>query len=719
MSEVIKTILTADSSEHQAAFRKAAAGVAAYQKSQQAGFASSLEGHRRELDMLKLEAAGNVKAAAFHREYQNLRAQASALAAGENITEREAMRILQEKLLLQKKIVTAVQQEAAARGTAAARAAAIANPRATGLPGGGALAPLTPQSLQAMDRATASTRELRRQTLLAGRSGYTGSMGFLAFSQAVEDAQYGIKGVLNNIPQMVLGFGGTMGLAGAISLAAVAAVTLYPHLKKLFSIGNTDHIIAAMKAMDEAFEKGKEASDDIRTEFETARELKQLAEDHNAALHERLQLADALSTRYDDQLAADRAARASAKELLRARMALVAAEGGSTIPLQDQRNKAEFEGMRSDIANRENELKRAQQELLSLGEKRSNLTQEANEREAAGIEALVRLNERLTVAQTRLAGTTREKESRQKYGGAGLVKGTYGNLGVIELTQKKAVEAIEAEIKSYKERQTVIGEAASTALADTKAAISQLDARINKTHEEKKALEALIVQRRKLINLEARAAATTRALAEMKKGAQAAGQSIAERKRLEEESKRAAEELKSRNADRSDFGTEIAALRLELAGRKELAAALRSEMDLRKQAVDLSKELGISEAWALRILREKLALIEKLTATENLAATKTTRRRGIYRLENAADDFNSGNNLKKWRWGLDHDAPRIESRFGAGRNIEGGLRNSTLRNRARERALAPRPTDPVLKALERNNNLNEQMLDVFKRLGAI
>jgi len=45
--------------------------------------------------------------------------------------------------------------------------------------------------------------------------------GFLQFSQAVEDAQYGIRGVLNNIPGMVMSFGGGMGLAGAVSLAAV------------------------------------------------------------------------------------------------------------------------------------------------------------------------------------------------------------------------------------------------------------------------------------------------------------------------------------------------------------------------------------------------------------------------------------------------------------------------------------------------------------------
>jgi hypothetical protein len=47
------------------------------------------------------------------------------------------------------------------------------------------------------------------------------AMGFLQLSQAVEDAQYGFRGIVNNIPGMVMSFGGGAGLAGAVSLAAV------------------------------------------------------------------------------------------------------------------------------------------------------------------------------------------------------------------------------------------------------------------------------------------------------------------------------------------------------------------------------------------------------------------------------------------------------------------------------------------------------------------
>lgn len=48
------------------------------------------------------------------------------------------------------------------------------------------------------------------------------------FSQGVEDAAYGLRGILNNIPQLVLAMGGTAGLAGVVSLSAVALSQIIP-----------------------------------------------------------------------------------------------------------------------------------------------------------------------------------------------------------------------------------------------------------------------------------------------------------------------------------------------------------------------------------------------------------------------------------------------------------------------------------------------------------
>jgi len=56
---------------------------------------------------------------------------------------------------------------------------------------------------------------------LGKASGHAASR-MLILGQAVDDAQYGLRGVVNNMPQVVQAFGGSLGLAGGIGIAAVA-----------------------------------------------------------------------------------------------------------------------------------------------------------------------------------------------------------------------------------------------------------------------------------------------------------------------------------------------------------------------------------------------------------------------------------------------------------------------------------------------------------------
>lgn len=63
----------------------------------------------------------------------------------------------------------------------------------------------------------------------------------LLFSQGFEDAQYGISAVLNNMPGLVMAIGGTAGLAGAVSVAAVGGSILY---KMLGGIGDKSAVVA-------------------------------------------------------------------------------------------------------------------------------------------------------------------------------------------------------------------------------------------------------------------------------------------------------------------------------------------------------------------------------------------------------------------------------------------------------------------------------------------
>ncbi len=103
----------------------------------------------------------------------------------------------------------------------------------------------------AMDKTQTSTRN-------AG-------MAVLQFSQAFEDAQYGIRGVVNNIPGLVMSLGGGMGLAGVVSVGAVVISQL---VERLGLLGKSTKDVskeieeaarAAGEALEAQLDKGMEA----------------------------------------------------------------------------------------------------------------------------------------------------------------------------------------------------------------------------------------------------------------------------------------------------------------------------------------------------------------------------------------------------------------------------------------------------------------------------
>lgn len=57
-------------------------------------------------------------------------------------------------------------------------------------------------------------------------------MAMLQLGQFADDAQYGLRGVVNNMPSLVASLGGGAGLAGAIGIVAVAANQVYSFLEK-------------------------------------------------------------------------------------------------------------------------------------------------------------------------------------------------------------------------------------------------------------------------------------------------------------------------------------------------------------------------------------------------------------------------------------------------------------------------------------------------------
>lgn len=116
--------------------------------------------------------------------------------------------------------------------------------------------------------------------------------GALQAAYFFDDLQYGIRGIMNNIPGLVMGFGGSMGLAGAMSLAVLAGKVLYDLL-------------------DETDEKGKSAAENAKQLVEAEKErLKNLFEeveklrrdeDNNSALERELEMSRQIAENRKDE----------------------------------------------------------------------------------------------------------------------------------------------------------------------------------------------------------------------------------------------------------------------------------------------------------------------------------------------------------------------------------------------------------------------------------
>lgn len=108
--------------------------------------------------------------------------------------------------------------------------------------------------------ATASTQA-------AGRSGPNGQ-GILQLAYFIDDLQYGMRGIMNNIPQVVQALGLGAGLAGVAGIAAVAVGTLVEKHPEWFEWSKKvketlKELTDAIKAEEEAIKRQKEQVDKL------------------------------------------------------------------------------------------------------------------------------------------------------------------------------------------------------------------------------------------------------------------------------------------------------------------------------------------------------------------------------------------------------------------------------------------------------------------------
>ena len=184
----------------------------------------------------------------------------------------------------------------------------------------------------------------------AGTRGLNGH-GILTLAYAVDDLQYGLKGIVNNIPQVAQALGLGMGFAGVAGIAAVAINQLVAKHPEWFEWSNKVQL------------KLKELADTIIAEEEAVKRQKKAVDDLADSNKGRIEDILKLKTATDDlkqaeeQLSTDRANRKAAEE---------AAENPGKIAKEElAKNRAVFKELIEDTGSSKRVQDTMRQRLLS------------------------------------------------------------------------------------------------------------------------------------------------------------------------------------------------------------------------------------------------------------------------------------------------------------------------------------------------------------------
>jgi hypothetical protein len=215
-----------------------------------------------------------------------------------------------------------------------------------------------------------------------GKASSNSAMGILALSNAFQDAQYGMAGMINNIPMMVSGLGLGMGVAGAVQAAAVGIQILS---KNVDLFGEK-----AKQAARDAADLASEAMADADAAYKVAEATKAATESqerHNEAMQ-------AAEERYKEQIRLS-------EELIKQKQA----EKDAEIALADA--QAGFEIAQIQLAEGRGEISKEEAIIA-----RNKVRTEADARKQTAAIAL----EEAKVAEARKKAAAEEAQAQEKRG---------------------------------------------------------------------------------------------------------------------------------------------------------------------------------------------------------------------------------------------------------------------------------------------------------------
>lgn len=132
-------------------------------------------------------------------------------------------------------VTTAVRQEAAAMGEVKTAVAQAAGPMKELSAAAGAAASQLQASAGKIQTTSAHLKEIGSAGQAAKGGLVNAGQGMLNMSYAVQDVQYGLKGIMNNVPSIVQSLGGSAGLAGGVGIALVALQGLASYIGNEFA----------------------------------------------------------------------------------------------------------------------------------------------------------------------------------------------------------------------------------------------------------------------------------------------------------------------------------------------------------------------------------------------------------------------------------------------------------------------------------------------------
>ena len=664
MSDTIKTTLTADGSSVATELNRVAALYQAHASKIQTSQAAATANYRSSVTALRLEAAGLNEASAALREKIYLEEQARRLSSTTGMPHAAALQAVNERLAVEKQIE-------AQRAASASRAGMLPD-----------LA-LTPQSLRDLQKRDMLTRQVGRTHEEAGKQAKNGAMGFLAFSQGVEDAQYGLNGVLNNVPQMVMGFGGSMGLAGAISLTVVAFYQLWKVMEKRNGMAWNTAAIEGEKSFKSAIEHSNQA---LRERITSQIIANKIASTRFSEIYhiEKLVALDQYRTaaiqKQTDALTRARQAQDSIAEARKA-------AGLDTAEVGQEHLVARARAM-EDIATAQARLIELGQQYQKTWDNKGTVTSGYQDKKAALAKELENLETSIATSEARKASLDTMIESSKALGKRDTAELTNSREDLLKvIADKKAL------IDTHKAEITLLDELLDKTTTLGGEALKSISDQINAENEKTGQLREEIRLKEELYQIE-KQADSIRQNQEWQNARIDSEEKLAEAMR---ETEKILEQQQETMRSRAEFAGNIQALQFERAGMKEKADSLRAEMDMRGKAVSLAKELNISEEDALAKLREK-ARLERDIARGKLPGGRPSNIRHSER-------------------------DSIYNRFG-GSLLEGRggfLRDSLLDKRGATRAAreAANKQESQAKYWEKQLDLQERLVKKFDKLGVV